>query len=279
MRSFCSLSLVFAFLLLAGTAATAQEKENYSYKNYNRQFCSDNWSSGDRKAARDLRELKLLAGALTVDGKRNGGISVKGEDRSDIIVKACVQSWADTETDARSIVNGIRVETTGTVRAEGADGEKNWSVSYQILVPRSTDLKLTTHNGGISISDVDGSIEFEAKNGGIGLANLAGSVRGRTANGGINLRLGGNAWRGSGLDVETTNGGINVVMSESYAARVEAGTVNGGFSSDFPALRPEKSENERWGSNNKRVTADLNGGGATVRIVTTNGGVQIRSAK
>lgn len=277
MRSICNFLLILAFTLLAGTAATAQEK--YSYKNYDREFCSGNGSSDDRKVARDVREMKLPAGSLTVDGKRNGGISVKGEDRNDILVKACVQSWADTESEAQSIVKGIRVETGGSVRAEGADDEKNWSVSYQILVPRTTDLKLKTLNGGISISEVDGLIGFEAKNGGINLANLAGDVRGQTSNGGISVRLGGNAWRGTGMNVETTNGGISVVMSESYAARIETGTVNGGFSSDFPALIPEKSESEKWGSNDKRVSADLNGGGATVRIVTTNGGVKLKSAK
>ena len=35
---------------------------------------------------------------------------------------------------------------------------QNWSVSYEIFVPRNADLALRTHNGGISISDVRGKI-------------------------------------------------------------------------------------------------------------------------
>ena len=136
--------------------------------------------------------MTLSGGNLTVDGKKNGGISVKGENRSDILVRACVQTWSNTEAEANNLAKSIRIETAGTVRAEGADDEKNWSVSYQILVPRNTNLKLNAHNGGISISDVEGTLEFETKNGGLHLSNLAGDVRGRTANGGVHVELSGN---------------------------------------------------------------------------------------
>jgi hypothetical protein len=264
--------------VLAAPCAFAQEKDGFKWRTYDREFCSKNWSYGEKAGAKDLREATLGAGDLTVDGKRNGGITVRGENRSDILVRACVQSWAETQSEADAIVKGVRVETGGTVRAEGGSDEKNFSVSYEILVPRNTNLKLTTVNGGISLVDVDGKIEFEAKNGGITLSNLAGDVRGRTQNGGINVRLDGSNWKGAGLDVETTNGGIILWMSESYAAKIETGTVNGGFLSEIPGLRVERDENDRYYTVKKRVTADLNGGGAPIRAVTTNGGVSIKAA-
>ena len=271
---FCFYSLLLIGFVLGGQSVSAQDKE----KNY--EFCSDNWnwSNGKQVSAKDLREITLGAGDLKVDGKRNGGISVKGENRADVLIRACVQTWGKTQEEANSLVKNVRVETSGSVRAEGVAEESNASVSYQILVPRDTNLKLTTMNGGISIENVEGMIEFDAKNGGINLSNLAGDVQGRTTNGGLHIELAGNTWKGNGLNVETTNGGVHLEMSENYAARFETKTVNGGFKSDIAALAVEKQRDEngyrRQGININRA---INGGGAPVRIVTTNGGVKISS--
>lgn len=272
--------LLFGFAL--GAAAQDKDKDwKEKYKNKaNREFCSDNWNWSDknRAAAKDLREINLSAGEVNVDGKRNGGISVKGEDRSDILVRACVQTWAATQGEADALAKNIRIETGGTVQAAGASEEGNWSVSYQILVPRNTNLSLTTQNGGVAISDVEGTIEFTAKNGGIHLKNLAGNVKGRTTNGGLHIELGGNSWKGGGLDVETTNGGVHLSMSETYAARFETRTVNGGFKSDIAALAVEKErDDDGYRKPGVNISKDLNGGGALVRVVTTNGGVKIGS--
>ena len=275
---FCFYGLLLVAFVLCGEDTSAQDKDKYKNKNYNREFCSNNWSNGDKVSGSELRETTISAGSLTVDGKRNGGISVKGENRSDILIRACVQTWGTTEDEAKQLAKNIRIETSGTVHAEGTTEETNWSVSYQILVPRNTDLKLTTLNGGISIENVEGRLEFDAKNGGIHLSNLAGDVKGRTTNGGLHIELAGSTWKGNGLDVETTNGGVHLTMAENYAARFETKTVNGGFKSDIAGLEVEKEKDEngyrRQGVN---ISRDLNGGGALVRVVTTNGGVKIGS--
>lgn len=261
--------LLVAAFCLTGSIASAQNKKS------SRDFCSNNnYSNGDKVSFSEVRESTISAGSLTVDGKRNGGIMVKGENRSDILVRACIQSWAASDEAAKAAAQGIRIETSGsTVHAEGSPEESNSSVSYEILVPRSTNLTLTTYNGGIGISSVDGTIEFEATNGGVNLYDVAGAVKGKTKNGGVNVTLLGNSWKGSGLDVETTNGGVNLSLPETYAARIETGTVNGGFRSDISALNIERTEKNR----SMQINTDLNGGGAPVRVVTRNGGIKISS--
>ncbi len=268
--------LLLLVFILGSVDASAQEKS----KNKNYEFCSDNWNWSDnaRVSAKDLREITLSGSSLNVDGKRNGSISVKGENRSDILVRACVQTWAATKQEADALAKSLRIETNGEVRAEGLSDEKNWGVSYEIRVPRNTTLSLTANNGGIAIADVEGTLEFQTKNGGVALSNVAGGVKGKTTNGDVHIELAGNSWRGSGLDVETTNGGVHLSMSENYAARIETGTVNGGFTSDIAGLKVEKADNERDNYNRKkRISTDLNGGGATIRVITTNGGVKIGS--
>lgn len=240
------------------------------------EFCGDSSSWGDKSSARDLREVKIAAtGSIEVDGGKNGGISVRGENRSDVLVRACVQAWADSDAEAKNLVDTTRIETSGVIRAIQASEKSNTSVSFEVIVPIQTNLKLSAHNGGISIETVDGTMEFSTTNGGIKLANIAGDVKGRTTNGGVKVELTGMGWRGSGLDVTTTNGGVKLALPANYAANVEAGTVNGGFKSDFPELQVKKSDDDKYSWRNKKVSASINGGGAPIRVSTTNGGVKI----
>jgi len=261
--------------ILFGQAESAGKQD---YKVKNREFCSgENWSNGDRVSFRDMREMTIPAtGSLAVDSGRNGGIRVKGSDRSDIVVRACIQTWGVNDEAARAVAAGIKISTGGTIRADAA-GEENWSVSYELLVPRSIDLNLKAQNGGIGISSVEGRLEFETQNGGVSLMDVAGDVKGRTTNGGVNVALAGNSWKGSGLDVTTTNGGVHLSMPDSYAANIETGTTNGGFHSDIPALSVS-NEDVKGPTRHQRATrlnTVLNGGGAPIRLMTTNGGVHI----
>lgn len=259
-------------------AEKAAKAEKADYKAKYKGFCSDNNSwNGDRVGFKELREMTIPASAsLAVDGGRNGGIRVKGENRSDVVVRACVQTWGATEEEAKSLASSIKISTGSAIKADGS-GEENWSVSYEVLVPRSTDLNLRAHNGGISIGSVDGRMEFETMNGGVSLSDVGGDVKGRTTNGGVNVSLTGNSWRGAGLDVITTNGGVNLSIPDTYAANIEAGTTNGGFNSNIAGLNVEKNENGRPRAS--KISTSLNGGGAPIRVVTTNGGIRINSAQ
>ncbi|HVF30699.1 MAG TPA: hypothetical protein VNA22_06990 [Pyrinomonadaceae bacterium] len=242
-------------------------------------FCEgDNWSNGDKVSARDLREMTIPSTSLlAVDGGKNGGIKVKGSERSDILVRACIQGWGTTEEAARGLVNSVKISTTGTVKADAPE-ENHWGVSYEILVPRNIDLNLRAHNGGISVGGVKGRLEFETLNGGLHLADIAGDVKGRTTNGGVHVRLVGDRWDGSGLDLVTTNGGVHVSISDSYAANIETGTTNGGFHSTVPGLSVNKDDQKDRYHRSTKLNASLNGGGAPIRLMTTNGGVHFSSA-
>lgn len=260
---------------------TAKLKQFAEYKG-DRGFCNNNWSNGDKVSISDLREMTVAStGSVNVDAGKNGGISVKGEDRSDVLIRACVQAWGPTEEAARSAASSIRIATGGEIKGEGA-ADGNWSVSFEIRVPRNTNTSLTANNGGISLSNLDGKSEFSTKNGGLNVSNLAGDVTGVTMNGGVNVNLSGNAWKGRGLTVQTTNGGVNLTVPANYAANLETGTVNGGLTSDIPALSVTTENvkgDDYYRTRSKRIQTNLNGGGAPIKVVTTNGGVRISTPK
>jgi DUF4097 and DUF4098 domain-containing protein YvlB len=212
------------------------------------------------------------ANPLDIDAGRNGGIRVRGWDRGDVLVRTRIESYADTDADARRLVAGVRVDTAGgRVRAEGPDTanrDESWSVSFEISVPRNAMLTLNTNNGGISIDDFRGSAKFHAKNGGLVLTNVGGDLRGETTNGGVTVEVGGDHWDGAGLDVETRNGGIRLTLPKGFSAELEAGTTHGGISIDFPITVQ--------GRIGRHLETTLGAGGPKLRAMTTNGGVSIR---
>lgn len=278
--------VAFVIGITAVSVSAQQTKDKFKDKLKSmkeRSFCTNNnWSDGGRESVSDLREVTIPAvGTVNVDGRQNGGVSIKGEDRNDVLIRACVQAWGESADAAKEKLASVKINTSGTIKAESDDTDKQWSVSYEIRVPRSTSVNLTAKNGGISITGIDGNAEFETQNGGVFLSDVAGDFKGRTTNGGVFVKLSGSTWKGTGLDVTTTNGGVNIQLPETYAARIETGTVNGGYNTDIPALKitTEDVKGDSWGRQRPtKINTNINGGGAPIRVVTTNGGVRISTS-
>lgn len=239
------------------------------------EFCgANNWSKSEKVSHNELRELNVPGGRLKVDSE-NGRITVKGEDRGDVLVRACVRTWGENEADAKMRAGAVRIDTSDGVRAVNTP-DRDWSVSYEILVPRLTDLDLSAGNGRITISSVQGQMNVKTGNGRITLEDVAGGIRGRTGNGRVTVSLSGFAYQGGGIDVETGNGRITLKLPENYSANVDVETSNGRFSSDFDELQVAAAAfKEKRKSGPKRVSASINGGGAPIRLQTTNGRVSI----
>ena len=262
-------AFLFSVIAFAGFAATAQETKNASLQ------CRD-WRGDERLQGHcEIKEQRLPSGGIiSVDGKRNGGISIKGWDQNEILVRSRIQTQAPTQAEADQLASQVRVETAGlSVHAEGPESRDDyqWFVSYEIFVPRRSDLSLTAHNGGISIEDVTGRIDFRTMNGGVRLRRLGGAVRGSTTNGGVHVELVGARWDGEELSVQTTNGGVHIEMPDNYSARFETSTVNGNVRSDFPINVPLTER----GRLPKEISVDLGSGGPAIRAKTINGGVRI----
>jgi DUF4097 and DUF4098 domain-containing protein YvlB len=221
----------------------------------------------------EMREQTIPAsGRLTIDGRANGGVRVKGWTRKDVLVRAQVRTAASSEAEATALASQVFLQTAaGRIAADGPaqNDQQHWSVSYEVFVPQQSDLSLTTGNGGIGVSDVRGQIEFTAHNGGIHLARLAGNVKGETTNGGVHIELAGSRWDGQGLDVRSVNGGVHLSLPSNYSARLETSTTNGRVHSEIPELATPREKQQR------QIGVDMGGGGATIRVSTTNGSVHI----
>jgi DUF4097 and DUF4098 domain-containing protein YvlB len=258
-------SLPLAALLCAGLLSAQEPARKLS--------CDGGRSWGDSQRACDLHEQSIpVTRQLAIDASPNGGVAVQGWSRNEILVRAKVETRADTEAEAKALLSQVTLQTAGgRIAADGPrnfGGRQSWSVSFEVFVPVQTDLSAKTVNGGISLDTVSGDIGFTTVNGGVSLARVSGKVLGKTTNGGVNVTLEGARWEGDSLDVRTTNGGVNLTVPNNYSARLEAGTVHGGFSSDIPATVQ--------GDIGKEISATLGAGGAPIRVHTTNGGIRIK---
>lgn len=238
--------------------------------------CGDRWGDNDREPFCEVRDATLRppANRLIVDGHQNGSVRIYGWDRNEVLVRSLIQAWAENREDAQALAKEVRVETDGDrIRSDGPSARRRtgWAVSYEVFVPRKTNVDADTHNGGISAEGIEGRLYFDAVNGGISLRQVSGDVRAETTNGSVSAVLDGTTWRGGGLDLTTTNGSVNLEIPRGYNAELETGTVNGGMNIDFPITLQ--------GTIGRRITTRLGAGGPRLRAITTNGSVRIRELR
>jgi DUF4097 and DUF4098 domain-containing protein YvlB len=263
-----NLTVLFATLLSGPALVAFQSKAALD--------CNNDSGNNNRAHFCEMREQTIPAtGVISVDASQNGGISIKGWNHSDVLVRAQVRAYAPTDDQARDLGRQITVQTAGPqVRAYGPthDGDRSWSVTYEIFVPSRYSTNLETVNGGVSVSDVVGNLEFKTVNGGLSLHRVGGYVHGRSTNGGVSIELGGDHWEGQGLDVTTTNGGVNLRVPHNYSAQFEAQTNNGRIrAADMPEVQVPTATDRR----SNRISAPLGTGGPVIKVVTTNGSVSL----
>jgi DUF4097 and DUF4098 domain-containing protein YvlB len=272
------MKLALTILALASLAVPAQAQMR---DNRDTQLnCNDlNRNRGrDRAVLCEVQETRLgPSGTLEIES-HNGGISVKGWSQNSVFVRARVEVQAENDAEARGIASQIRVQTSGGhIQADGPDldrvfrnnDNRNWSVSFEVFAPWNTDVKVTSHNGGVNVSDIRGHVDAQSHNGGVNLTRLAGDVTGETHNGGINVELTGNSWEGRQLEVSTHNGGITLAMPDSYSASLETKTDHGRVNSDFPV-------NIRGRLDDTNLNFNVGSGGALIKASTHNGGIRLK---
>jgi hypothetical protein len=233
---------------------------------------SGDYGNRDHERFCEVRVERLRStGSLSVDGHQNGGISVHGWDGDSVVIRARIQASARTESAARDIARDVRIRIDGgRISAEGPDTRDRewWSVSFDIGVPRRSDLRLEVYNGPLGVEDVSGRLDLAARNGPLHLEGVGGDVRARARNGPLAVYLTGSRWEGAGLDAETTNGPATLHIPARYSARLETGTTNGPMIIDYPMTLQGRID--------RHITTTLGDGGPPVRVVTTNGPLRVR---
>lgn len=234
------------------------------------------------------RTFDVRAGASVTLDNTNGGVTIASWDQPRVRIvaekvvradrKKLQHAMRELRVEMKQRDGGLVVETHYPKENDGWGGLFGWMsgdrvqahVSYEVTVPRSMNVEISTVNGNIQLSNVKGKHDLETTNGSIEVSRCAGTVDASTTNGGIHAELV-NVVKGQPMHFSTTNGRIEVAVPASLAVDVDAATTNGSIASDLPVATTKISRNSLRGS--------INGGGTPLRLRTTNGGIAIRTTK
>jgi DUF4097 and DUF4098 domain-containing protein YvlB len=232
------------------------------------------------------RTFDVRPGATVKLSNTNGRVAVSAWDQPRVKVVALKKVEADSSDIAEALKElrvdiqpqngGLVIDTHYPRRGEGITSIFDWlsgdrvqaQVTYELTVPRSMNVDVTNTNGAIHLSGVTGTHELDTTNGKIEVARCAGSLDASTTNGSIHAELT-KVSKGQPLRFETTNGRIELELPADLAVDVDAATPNGDIDSELPVSTTRTSRNSLRGS--------INGGGTSLRMRTTNGGIAIRS--
>jgi hypothetical protein len=154
-------------------------------------------------------------------------------------------------------------------------------MDFQLQVPSSTDLKLSTVNDGhIKVQGVEGNYSVHNVNGGIEMLNIAGSGKVRTINGGVKVTFRENPRANS--EYASLNGNVELYFAQNLAADFRFKTFNGGVFSDFPlSALPNRSateerKNGKFIFRSDRYTGGRVGsGGPEIKVENFNGEIRV----
>ncbi|BCS32843.1 hypothetical protein TBR22_A20660 [Luteitalea sp. TBR-22] len=233
--------------------------------------------AGPRAQASDRWEKTYAVnpGARLEIENTNGAIQVSTHEAPSFQVVAHRTARAVSEQGARELLERTRLEAGATAdlvrlvtpRSQGFTKGQQVDVRYEILVPSSASVTLTTVNGRVEVTGVAGAVALETVNGGIDARAIPTLTKAETVNGSVRLELAG--LPGPGARIETVNGSVSVSLPSRAAADVSVRTVNGAITVDgFSQLQ----EGER---RRRHFEGKVNGGGPTLRVETVNGGVTI----
>jgi DUF4097 and DUF4098 domain-containing protein YvlB len=219
----------------------------------------------------------------------NGGITVQGGDRTNVIVEAHAHSNdSDASEGARLTADDLSVKqdnnqvsiTSYTMKRE---------INLTILVPRRSSLVLSAVNrGAILVTDVDGELEANNVNGAVTMRNISGNVIAHSLNAPVVVSFR-NIDPQKPMAFSSMNGTIDVTFPPEIKANVSLQSGQGSVYSDFDIQLEQTgsqpiTEEMQGGDARYRVKAaktvhgTINGGGPELQFKNFNGCIYIHKA-
>ena len=278
MRNPSILALVFA----VGLATSACDIKTSANGNFSFDIAAgkaeDTWSRTYEVADRGRFELINV----------NGRITAEPAAGADVIVEGHRVAKATSDDAAKDLLAKLEIrEEVGesTVRVESRPprfngGFNGIQIEWTVKVPKGVVLDLRTVNGGVRLNGITNEVHAKTTNGGVQGAKLDASVLEATAvNGGITIDLAQPLESSDSIEMETVNGGVSLTLPNESKATIEARCVNGGVRVGELDIKRDDQGGSDF-EKKRRLSGTMNGGGASVKLNTTNGGIHVaRTAK
>lgn len=236
----------------------------------------------------------LSAGSTFAAMTHNGSITVEGAEVSDCSVTATIVGQAATEEEAQEIAEQTKVtlEPSGNTLTAKIDKptlgfNQSVSVSLDVTLPNKTNLKLTTHNGSVEITNIDGTLDatthngkvtatdvkgsttFVTHNGSVVCREISGDAELKTHNGSVKAFYSENAQSICDISIVTYNGSIEFTSPPNFSGRVEASTRNGSVHTEVPITVSGKISKSE-------IKGTIGDGDGNLHLETHNGSIRIK---
>ena len=224
----------------------------------------------------------------------NGSITIRGADVADCNLVATIVATAITEEKAKELAErtNVTLERLGDKLAVKIDKPLNLfnasiAVSLDATLPKSTNLELTTHNGRVEITAVDGQIDatthngdvvtrgacggakLETHNGSVKCYDISGNAELKTHNGGVEVNYSQTAAPVCDISAVSHNGSIHLIAPPNLSAAVRVSTHNGSIKTDLPIkIIGELSRS--------KIQGTIGSGEGKLHLETHNGSITIR---
>lgn len=262
----------------------------------------DSWSSNVERKTVSLDIEHVSGSAIDVESE-NGAVVVRAsDDAQSVTVSAEIRAKTVERLEATKIVASRNDQGALVLRVEWPDNKREGSegVSFDVTLPDAHGVTISTGNGRIELEDLSGDANLETSNGRIMVSDHDGPVFASTSNGRIEVRdIGGEARLrtsngrviaedvGGPVDIVTSNGSIEIELEDGVQGACSAKTSNGSI--DFGVGKSMKASLDLSTSNGKIVVnrggesmsfkrsarIELNGGGPTCTLSTSNGSITV----
>ena len=260
--------------------------------------CSCIYIGGYGMRAKYERAVQLSspmpAGSSFEAQTHNGSIKITDGDIADCNLTATITGRAVTEEDAQKLAERttVRLESFGDrliARIDKPAFQRNQSVdvSFDVQGPNESDLKFTTHNGSMEITNITGRLNGTTHNGKIttekisGIAELithngsiicrdiSGDTRLKTHNGSIKAYYSQALPSVCDISLITYNGGIELETPSNFSGEIDISTRNGSIRTDLPITVVGKISKSR-------LSGRIGSGQGKLHLLTHNGSIRVR---
>ena len=255
----------------------------------------------ERFARKEIHTLKLKPGGELRATTFNGSINVEGWDRDEVSLEAEIleKREGDIAFSAESKDGLVEIMAEQKNRRTFAltFGQSN-GVSYTLRIPSKSVARLKTSNGRVEVREIDSDVYANTSNGRITAERIGGTARLETRNGSIRAEAvagglvaatsnGNNEAKGvrGNVDLRTSNGRIEVrdvlgnadvnTSNGALVAELIGGDLKGGTRNGRIEIQKVSGAIDLSTSNGSIKADGLDGKGKGIRLVTTNGSIDV----
>jgi hypothetical protein len=191
----------------------------------------------------------------------NGAIVITTWDNPQAEVKVIRQ----TNDEPQVFINN----EAGNLSVRAVPGRGNGEARFELKLPQEIGhLDVSTVNGSIKVTDLEGDLAVKSVNGSIDLTDVTGLSKATSVNGNIKAVL--KEWKDQRLEIGNVSGNIALQTGGDIDADLQAVTVSGSITLDDSFGVPV--EKQMVG---QRARGKIGNGGPTFRLNTVSGSIKV----